>query len=89
MNPRRHQNDTKTFAELTFEEQVKAMNMNALQFRKQLRAHLRRADEEGRSRRAVLNARLDLLRNILDTYADEVREPAISIQFAKDAEPRP
>jgi hypothetical protein len=89
MNPRRHQNDTKTFAELTFEEQVKAMNMNALQFRKQLKAHLRRADEEGRSRREVLNARLDLLRNILDTYADEVREPAISIQFANDAEPRP
>jgi hypothetical protein len=88
MNPRRHQNDSKTFAELTFEEQVKAMNMNALQFRKQLQAHLRRAAEEGRSRREVLNARLDLLRNILDAYADEVNEPTISIHFAKDAEPR-
>jgi len=65
------------------------MNMNALQFRKQLQAHLRRAAEEGRSRREVLNARLDLLRNILGAYADELRESGISIHFAKDAEPRP
>src|SRR5688572_1201150 len=83
MNPRRHQQDTKTFAELTFEEQVKAMNMNALQFRKQLTAHLRRADEEGRSRLEVLNTRLNLLRNILDEYAEQVKEPTLSVQFKR------
>jgi hypothetical protein len=68
MNQRRHQRDTKTFEQLTFVEQVKAMNMNALQFRKQLEAHLRRADEEGRNRSEVLNTRLDLLRNIISAY---------------------
>lgn len=83
MNPRRHQNDTKTFAELTFEEQAKAMNMNALQFRAQLRAHLRRAAKEARPRREVLNTRLNLLRNILDEYADQAKEPMISIKFSK------
>jgi hypothetical protein len=46
------------------------MNMTALQFRKQLEAHLRRADNEGRSRDAVLKRRLGLLRNILDRYQD-------------------
>ncbi len=87
MNPRRHQNDTKTFAELTFAEQAKAMNMNALQFRKQLAAHLRRAEEERQSPREVLNARLNLLQNILGTYADQVKEPTISIQFDESSEP--
>jgi len=42
MNPKRHKDDTKTFEELTFQEQAKTMNMTALQFRKQLKAHLRR-----------------------------------------------
>jgi len=88
MNPRRHQNDTKTFEELTFEEQVLAMNMNALQFRKQLKAHLRRADKEGRSRHDVLVTRLTLLRNILDDYADQVKEPISSVQVRKRSEPR-
>jgi hypothetical protein len=81
VNPRRHQNDPKKFVELTFEEQVKAMNMNALQFRKQLEAHLRRADEEGRSRREVLNSRLNLLRSILEGYAEQAKEPTVSISL--------
>lgn len=89
MNSRRHQNDTKYFAELTFEEQAKAMNMNALQFRKQLAAHLRRADEEGKSTRDVLKTRLNLLRKILEAYTDQVKEPTISIQFVKGLEPPP
>ncbi len=64
MNPRRHQNDSKNFEELTFEEQVKSMNMAAMQFRKKLTAHLRRAEEEGRDREDVLRNRLTLLENI-------------------------
>jgi hypothetical protein len=86
MNPRRHQSDTKTFEELTFEEQTKAMNMNALQFRKQLVAHLRRAEEEGRSSREVLKTRLTLLENIIDKYAAQVKEPTVTIQFKEEAE---
>jgi hypothetical protein len=70
VNHRRHKRDTKTFEEETFTEQAKTMNMTALQFRKQLEAHLRRADNEGRSRDAVLKRRLGLLRNILDRYQD-------------------
>ena len=69
MNPPRHKNDTRTFAELTFQEQAKTMNMTALQFRNQLTAHLRRADEEGRPRGEVLTGRLSLLRRILEEYS--------------------
>jgi len=42
--------------------------MTALQFRKQLEAHLRRAIAEGRARDAVLKSRLGLLQRILDQY---------------------
>jgi hypothetical protein len=68
VNPRRHKDDTKTFEELTFQEQAKAMNMTALQFRRQLTAHLRRAGEEGRPQAEVLSARLGLLQRILEKY---------------------
>ncbi len=68
MNPRRHKGDTKTFEELNFQEQAQAMNMTALQFRKQLTAHLRRADEEGRPRDQVVSARLALLQRIVEEY---------------------
>jgi hypothetical protein len=46
------------------------MNMTALQFRKQLAAHLRLADRDGRDRDAVLKSRLGLLQRILDHYQD-------------------
>jgi hypothetical protein len=69
MNPRRHKHDTKTFEELTFMEQAKAMNMTALQFRKQLTAHLRRADEEDRASQQIVRARLRLLDRILKDFA--------------------
>jgi len=51
-------------------EQAKTMNMTALQFRKQLEAHLRRASDEGRARDAVLKSRLGLLQRILNHYQD-------------------
>jgi hypothetical protein len=63
------------------------MSMVALQFRNQLEAHLRRADKEGRSSRDILSTRLTLLRKILESYADQVKEPTISIQFVKNLEP--
>jgi len=69
MNPRRHKGDTKTFEELTFQEQAKAMNMTALQFRKQLTAHLRRADAEGRASQRIARSRLRLLERILQDFA--------------------
>ena len=68
MNPRRHKGDTKTFEELSFAEQVKAMNMTALQFRKQLNAHLRRAKAEDRDGDAILDKRLGLLEGILGDF---------------------
>ena len=88
MNPRRHQNNTKTFEELTFEEQAKAMNMNALQFRKQLHAHLRRANGKGRPRWEVLKSRLNLLRSIIDAYADQEKGPTIRFRVGNSAEPQ-
>ena len=76
MVPRRHKGDSKTFEELTFEEQAKAMNMNALQFRKQLRAHLRRAKKEGRDEGDVLRVRLDLLNHILADFP--LQQPSVA-----------
>jgi len=89
MNPRRHQNDTKSFRELNFEEQSKSMNMHAVQFRKRLEAHLQRADDEGRDRREILNTRLKLLRNILHHYAAQAKEPVISVQFSSERQEKP
>ncbi len=60
-----HKNRTKTFEELTFQEQAKVISMTALQFRKQLRAHLKRAKEEQRDVKQIREARLDLLRRIV------------------------
>jgi hypothetical protein len=78
---RRHKNDTKTFEELSFEEQTKAMNMTALHFRKQLAAHLRRANEEGRSGQDVLQKRLKLLENILDEHREHAH-PNLQVPFS-------
>jgi len=78
MNTRRHhQGDTKTFEELDFSEQAKAMS--ALQFRKQLDAHLRRASQEGKDEGDVLTKRLSLLENILADYRDRASGITASI----------
>ncbi len=69
MNPKRHKRDTKTFEELTFQEQAKTMNMTALQFRKQLAAHLRRAVEEDRDPQSIVRTRLRLLERIMEDFA--------------------
>ena len=70
MNPRRHKGDTKTFEELTYSEQAKAMNMTALQFRKQLKAHLRRVKEEDRlNPERVVRDRLSLLAGIIRDFS--------------------
>jgi hypothetical protein len=69
MNPKRHKRDTKTFEELTFQEQAKTMNMTALQVRKQLAAHLRRAEEEGRASQRIVRMQLRLLERILKDFA--------------------
>jgi hypothetical protein len=66
---RRHKRDTRTFEELTFQEQAKTMNMTSLQFRKQLIAHLRRVEQEGRSPERVIRARLGLLERIISDFA--------------------
>lgn len=78
MNPRRHQDDTKTFEELTFNQQSLAMNMTALNFRRQLKAHLRRAQREGRDREDVLRRRPSLLEGILRDYP----RPQITVNFS-------
>ncbi len=68
MSSKRHKGDTKTFEELTFQEQAKTMNMTALQFRKQLKAHLRRAHADGMSSQRILHTRLQLLERILRDF---------------------
>ncbi len=64
---RRHKNDTKAFDELTFREQAQAMNMTALQFRKQLNAHLRQV-EDPLKREEILDKRLTLLERIIEDH---------------------
>jgi len=65
---RRHQNDSKTFEELTFKEQALAMNAAAAQFRKMLDANLRRAAAEGRGVDRVRATRVGLLERIVADY---------------------
>ena len=63
-------NDAKTFSELSFEEQARAMNTCALQFREQLNAHLKLAEAEGRPSEGILRSRLDLLRSVINDHDD-------------------
>jgi hypothetical protein len=58
---RRHKQDTATFEELDFHGQARAMNATILQFRKQFRAHLRRAAQEGRDVQSVRRVGVGLL----------------------------
>ena len=67
---RRHQNDMKTFEEETFKEQSLTMTATALNFRRELKAHLRRAKQEGRDVERVLRTRLGLLKKILADYPE-------------------
>jgi hypothetical protein len=79
LNSRRHKTVTKSFEELTFKEQSHAMNRNALEFRKQLTAHVRKARAEGHCTKTVLERRRRLLERLFGHYASEIETPAISI----------
>ena len=79
LNSRRHKTVTKSFEELTFREQNHAMNRNALQFRKQLTAHLRKAKAEGHCTATVLRGRLRPLDRIFGHYAKEIETPSITV----------
>jgi hypothetical protein len=77
LNQRRHKTATKSFDELTFEEQNHAMNRNALEFRTQLASHVRKAQAEGRCAKTILRGRLRLLDRIFGHYAKEIETPAV------------
>jgi hypothetical protein len=77
-NLKRHKTATKSFEELSFKEQNHAMNRNALEFRSQLNAHVRRAKAEGHCTKTVLKGRLRLLDRIFGHYAHEIETPAVS-----------
>jgi hypothetical protein len=79
LTARRHKTVTKSFEDLTFKEQNQAMNRNALQFRKQLNAHVRKAQAEGRCAKEVLKGRVRLLDRIFGHYAKEIGSPAITV----------
>ena len=64
---RRHKGDTATFEELDFHGQARVMNATVLQFRKQFRAHIRRATQEGRDIQAVRRASLGVLERAVTT----------------------
>ena len=51
-NQRRHQGDKKTFDELTFAEQAKAINIKAVWFLDATRSHIRKCVEEHGTGRA-------------------------------------
>ena len=48
MGKRRHKEDTRTFEELTFAEQAKSIQGQLMVLQRAIRAHVRRAEEEGR-----------------------------------------
>ena len=78
LSSKRHNTAKKSFEELTFEEQNHAMNRNALQFRRQLTAHVQKAKAEGHCTKELLNRRLRLLDRIFGHYATELGSPAVS-----------
>lgn len=63
---RRHQGDAKTFEELTFAEQAKAINIRVVGLGRSVRAHLRRATQEGRDLERVRVKCINKLRRLLD-----------------------
>jgi hypothetical protein len=64
--PRRHKDDTKDFNELTFGEQARSINAHIVQLQQSIRAHLRRADNEGRNVGRVHEKCINQLRRLLD-----------------------
>ena len=64
---------------MTFKEQNQAMNRNALQFRRQLMLHLRKAKADGQCTKEVLNSRVRLLGRVFGNYSKEIEAPALSL----------
>lgn len=62
---RRHQGDTKTFEELTFAEQAKAINIRVVGLERSVRAHMRRASQEGRNTGQVRQKCVEQLHRLL------------------------
>lgn len=62
---RRHQGDAKTFEELTFAEQAKAINIRVVGLQRSVRAHLRRAKAEGRDVDKIREKRVEQVRRLL------------------------
>ena len=63
--PRRHEDDTKTFDELTFAEQAKSINAQIVELQRSIAPHLRRADNEGRNVGRVHEKCISQLRRLL------------------------
>ena len=78
LNSSRHKNVSKNFEDMTFQEQNHAMNRNALQFRRQLILHLRKAEADGRCTKEVLNRRIRLLGRIFDHHSKKLETPTTS-----------
>jgi len=64
--PRRHKHDTKKFTELTFAEQARSINAHVVQLQQSVRAHLKRAESEGRNVGRVHEKCTSQLRRLLD-----------------------
>lgn len=67
---RRHQGDTKTFEELTFAGQAKAINVRVVGFERAVRAHMRRAARDGRNIEQVRAKCIDQIRRLLDRLSN-------------------
>jgi hypothetical protein len=79
LNSRRHKHVSKKFEDMTFKEQNHALNRNALQFRRQLMLHLRKAEADGQCKKTVLKGRVRLLGRIFGNYSKEIEAPALSL----------
>jgi hypothetical protein len=65
-SPRRHKDDTKTFNELTFAEQARSINAHIVQLQQSIRAHLNKAESEGRNVGRAHGKCISQLRRLLD-----------------------
>jgi hypothetical protein len=76
---KRHQNDTKSFEELTFSEQAKSINIRAVWFLDATRSHVRKCvDEHGPARAKSVPAKVaHQLRSIAD-QVEELETPRVT-----------
>lgn len=83
-NDKRHQNDQKTFEELTFSEQAKAINIKVLWFINATRSHIRKSvSEHGVIRAQEVPQKVAHQLRSMAEQVENIRTPTATSAFIK------